>query len=68
TWQATTGKLFIQQISANAPIYVIQGESDIYQETLAPSSGKEIELKLTDRLVIGTYILGFQAVAVGATM
>jgi len=68
TWQSTTGKLFIQQISANAPIYIIQGEADNYQETLAPNSGKEIELQLTDRLVIGTYILGFQAVAVGATM
>ena len=71
TWQASTGKLFIQQISTSAPIYILKTDpqkGELYKETLNPKSGREVEISITDRLVIGTYILGFQSAAIGGTI
>jgi len=70
-WQSSTNKIFVQQISANAPIHVLNVNNVgtiSHKQTLAPNINTEIELDMSDRLVIGTYILGFQTSVSGGTI
>ena len=71
TWQSSTGKIFIQQMSTSAPIYILKSDiqtGEVYKDLLEPGSGREVELNLSDKLVIGTYILGFRSTAAGGTI
>jgi len=70
TWQTSTGKLFIQQISSSSPVHIIKNfnQEDQIIETLAPASDIEKEITLNDKLIIGFFIFDFKSAAIDGTL
>ena len=55
TWQSSTEKIFVQQLSSSAYLFILKIDGQLIQ--LEPKSGKEVEVDKGDKLIIGTFIL-----------